>query len=71
MYKSKLISLNQYINSFNFSFVEAKFSLPITDSVAEADNLYIACVMLTTEAGVTLDVNISVNLNTTDNTGEV
>ena len=55
----------------DLSLVEATFSLPITDSAAEEDTPFMACVMLTTEFGVTLDVNISVELNTTDGTGEI
>ena len=38
---------------------------------AEADSIYMTCVMLTTDVGVALDVNISVELSTTDGTGEV
>ena len=53
------------------SLVEATFSMPITGSAAEEDTPFMACVMLTTEAGVTLDMNITVEINTTDGTGEV
>ena len=56
---------------FMLLLTEATFSLPITDSAAEADTPFMTCVMLATEAGVTLDVNITVELNTTDGTGEV
>ena len=52
-------------------FAETTFSLPITDSAAEADTPFMTCVMLTTEAGVTLAVNITVELNTTDGTGKL
>ena len=57
--------------NFILSLIEATFSLPITESTAETDTPFRACVMLTTEVGVTLDVNISVELNTTDGTGVI
>ena len=68
IYKQLNFILN---NIFNLIFVEATFSLPITNSAVEQDTAFMACVMLTTEAGVTLDMNISVELNTTDSSGEV
>ena len=56
---------------FILSLVEAMFSLPITDARAEAETPFMACVILTTEVGVTLDVDIPVELNTTDVTGVI
>ena len=48
---------------------EATFSIPTTASVEEADSPFMACVTLTTADGVMLDVDLVVELNTTDGTG--
>ena len=50
-------------------YAEATFSVPTTESVEEADSLFMACVTLTTADSVILDVDLVVELNTTDGTG--
>ena len=50
---------------------EATFSVPATASVEEADSPFMACVMLTTASNVMLDVEVVVELNTVNDTGEI
>ena len=49
---------------------EATFSVPTIASVEEADSIFMACVTLTTADNVMLDVEVVVELNTVNNTGE-
>ncbi len=51
--------------------VEATLSVPATASATEADSPFMACVMLATANGVSLDLDVVVELTTTDGTGEV
>ena len=44
--------------------------MPTTASIEEMDSLFMACVTLTTSDYVTLDVEVEVELNTVDATGE-
>ena len=55
-------------NTF-ISQAEAIFSVPATGSIQEADSPFMACVTLITAENVILDVNITVELNTIDDTG--
>ena len=61
---------NMFLTTHHFN-AEATFSVPTAASSAEADTPFVACVRLDTADGVSLGVDLVVELTTTDDTGEI